>query len=89
MGSVRLDWKLEANVRQVAALKRLTFAEVYRLVLAEYCEREMPEQKTGRYDDPFYESIFGAFEGPHDLAARSEEIFEEVMEEKYRCRHDR
>ena len=88
MGSVQLDPELEAKVRLVAALKGLTFAEVYRLALAEYCEREIPEPKTSRYDDPFYDSIFGAFEGPHDLAARSEEIFGEIMEEKHRRRHE-
>ena len=89
MGSVRLGRELEAKVRRVAALKGLTFAEVYRLALTEYCEREMPEPKTSRYDDPFYESIFGAFGGPPDLAARSEEIFGEIMDEKHRRRHDR
>lgn len=82
MGSVRLDPEVENKVRQVAAIKGLTLSEVHRLALAEYCEREMPEHKTGRYDD-----IIGIGEGPHDLAARSEEIFGEIMDEKHR-RHD-
>ena len=84
MGSVRLGRELETKIRQVAAFKGLNLSEVHRRALAEYCAREMSEQKTSRYDDPFYESIFGAFEGPHDLAARSEEIFGEIMEEKHR-----
>lgn len=86
MGSVRLDPEVENKVRQVAAIKGLTLSEVHRLALAEYCEREMPEQKTGRYDDPFYEGIFGAIDGPTDMAARSGETYREVMDEKY-CRH--
>ncbi len=88
MGSVRLGRELEIRVRRVAALKGLNLSEVHRRALAEYCEREMPEQKTGRYDDAFYESIFGAFDGPHDLSARSEEIFGEIMDEKYRRHPD-
>ena len=86
MGSVRLDPKVEEKVRQVAAIKGLTLSEVHRLALVEYCEREMPEQKTSRYDDPFYDDIFGAIEGPHDMSARSGETYREVMDEKY-CRH--
>lgn len=86
MGSVRLDPATEKKVRQVAAIKGLTLSEVHRLALAEYCEREMPEQKTSRYDDPFYESIFGAIDGPPDMAARSGETYREIMDEKY-CRH--
>ncbi len=85
MGSVRLDPKIEEKVRQVAAMKGLTLSEVHRLALAEYCEREMSDQKASRYDDPFYESIFGAIEGPPDMAARSGETYKEVLDEKY-CR---
>ncbi len=88
MSSVRLDPEVAEKVRQVAAVKGLTLSEVHRLALAEYCEREMPEQKTGRYDDPFYDSIFGAIEGPHDMAARSGETYREVMDEKYRRHSD-
>ena len=82
MGSVRLDPKVEEKVRQVAAIKGLTLSEVHRLALVEYCEREMAPAKTSRYDD-----IIGIGEGPRDLAARSEEIFGEIMDEKHR-RHD-
>ena len=82
MGSVRLDPEVEDKVRRVAALKGLTLSEVHRLALAEYCEREMAPAKTSRYDD-----IIGVGEGPRDLAARSEEVFGEIMDEK-RCRHD-
>lgn len=44
----------------------------------EYCERESLEKKTSRYDD-----IIGVGEGPPDLARRSKEIFQEIMDEKY------
>ena len=82
MGSVRLDPEVANKVRQVAAIKGLPLSEVHRLALAEYCEREMEPIKTSRYDD-----IIGVGEGPCDLAARSEEIFGEIMDEKH-CRHD-
>ncbi len=88
MGSVRLSPELKEKVALVAAIKGLTFSEIYRLALAEYCKREMPAQKKSRYDSPFYDSIFGALDGPHDLAARSEEIFGEIMDEKHRRRHE-
>jgi len=88
MGSVRLDPKTAEKVRQVAAIKGLTLSEVHRLALAEYCERELVEPKTSRYDDPFYDDIFGAIEGPHDMAARSGEIYREVMDDKYRRHPD-
>lgn len=84
MGSVRLDPETAEKVRQVAAIKGVTLSEVHRRALAEYFEREMPDQQAGRSDDSFYESIFGAIEGPHDMAARSGETFREVMDEKYR-----
>lgn len=83
MGSVRLDPKIKDQVCQVAALKGLTFSEVYRLALSEYCERELSEKKTSRYDDPFYDDIFGVGEGPADLSRRAKEIFHEIMDEKY------
>ncbi len=79
MGSVRLDPETEQKVRQVAALKGMTLSEVHRLALTEFCEREAKPKKTSRYDD-----IIGIGEGPHDLAARSEEIFGEIMDEKHR-----
>jgi hypothetical protein len=88
MGSVRLDPAIEEKVRQVAAVKGLTLSEVHRLALTEYCEREMSDQKESRYDDPFYESIFGAIEGPHDMAARSGETYKEVLDDKYRRHAD-
>ena len=88
MRSVRLPSELREKVTLVAAIKGLTFSEVYRRALTEYCEREIPAPKTSRYDASFYESIFGAFDGPHDLAARSEEIFGQIMEEKQRRRHE-
>lgn len=88
MGSVRLDPKIEEKVRQMAATKGITLSEVHRLALAEYFEREMPDQQTGRSDDPFYESIFGAIEGPRDMAARSGETYKEIMDEKYRRHSD-
>lgn len=83
MGSVRLDPKIEAKVRQVAAVKGLTLSEVHRLALTEYCEREMSEKKISRYDD-----IIGIGEGPPDLSARAGEIFGEIMDEKYRRNAD-
>jgi hypothetical protein len=88
MGSVRLDPKTEEKVRLVAAVKGLTLSEVHRLALAEYCEREMPEQEVAQDDDAFYESMFGAIEGPRDMAARSGETYREVMDEKYRRHAD-
>lgn len=83
MGSVRLDPKIKDQVCQVAALKGLTFSEVYRLALSEYCERELSEKKTSRYDD-----IIGIGEGPRDLSKRSGEIFREIMDEKHRRHSD-
>lgn len=68
MGSVRLDPEVEEKVRQLAAIKGLTFSQVYRLALSEYCERELVEPKTSCYDDSI-----GIGEGPRALAARSEE----------------
>lgn len=88
MSSVRLDPKVAEKVRQVAAVKGLTLSEVHRLALVEYCEREMPDPATVQGDDPFYEGVFGALEGPHDLAARSGETYREVMDEKYRRHSD-
>ena len=41
-----------------------------------------PEPGKSRYDHLFYDGIFGAGEGPPDLAARSKEIFAEIMDEK-------
>ncbi len=84
MGSVRLDPQIEEKVRQVAAVKGLTLSEVHRQALAEYCEREMSEKKASRYDDPFYDDIFGVGEGPADLSRRAKEIFGEIMDEKYK-----
>lgn len=84
MGSVRLGSEIEEKVRQVAAVKGVTLSEVHRCALTEYCDREMSDKKTSRYDDPFYDDIFGAIEGPHDMAARSGETFREIMDEKYR-----
>ena len=83
MGSVRLDAKMEEKVRHVAALKGLTLSEVHRQALTEYCERETQE-KVSRYDDPFYDSIFGVGEGPADLSRRHKEIYGEIMDEKYK-----
>ena len=84
MGSVRLDPETEKKVRQIAAVKGLTLSEVHRLALAEYFEREMAAPKSSRDDDPFYESIFGAIEGPHDMSRRSKETYHEILGEKYR-----
>ncbi len=88
MGSVRLDPSIKEKICQVAALKGLTLSEVHRLALAEYCERELSETKPSRYDDPFYDGIFGAIEGPHDMAARSGETYREILDEKYRRHSD-
>ncbi len=79
MSSVRLDPEIQQRVRQVAAIKGLTLSEVHRLALVEFCEREAEPKKASRYDD-----IIGIGRGPHDLAARSEEIFGEIMDEKHR-----
>jgi len=84
MGNVRLSPELKEKVRLMAAVKGLTFSQVYRLALAEYCERELAPLKASRYDD-----TIGIGDGPHDLSARSEEIFGEVMDEKQRRRHER
>lgn len=78
MGSVRLDPITQEKIRQVAASKGLTLSEVHRRALTEYCEREMSEKKTSRYDD-----IIGVGEGPPDLARRSREIYSEIMDEKH------
>ncbi|MGI4789338.1 MAG: hypothetical protein ACRYFS_10875 [Janthinobacterium lividum] len=83
MGSVRLDPTIEKKVREVAAVKGLTLSEVHRQALTEYCERELSEKKTSRYDD-----IIGVGEGPPDLARRHKEIFGEIMDEKYRRHTD-
>ena len=53
---------------------------------AEDCRTEITESKSSRYDDPFYNDIFGAFEGPPDLARRHKEYFAEIMDAKYRRR---
>jgi hypothetical protein len=84
MGSVRLDTQMTEKVRQVAAVKGLTLSEVHRQALTEYVEREMPEKKTSRYDDPFYDDIFGVGEGPADLSRRHKEYYAEIMDEKYK-----
>ena len=84
MGSVRLDPETQEKVRQVAAVKGLTLSEVHRQALTEYFEREMPEKKTSRYDDPFYDDIFGVGEGPADLSRRHKEYYAEIMDEKYK-----
>lgn len=83
MGNVRLSPELKERVRLMAVVKGLTFSQVYRLALAEYCGREMPAQKTSRYDD-----IIGIGAGPHDLAAYSEETFGAIMDEKHRRRRE-
>ena len=83
MGNVRLSPELKEKVRLMAAVKGLTFSQVYRLALAEYCERELAPLKASRYDD-----TIGIGDGPHDLSARSEEIFGEVMDEKHRRRRE-
>ena len=83
MGSIRLDPHLQEKVRQAAAARGVTQSEIHRQALADYFEREVPEEKPSRYDDPFYDSIFGAIEGPHDMAARSGETYKEIMDEKY------
>lgn len=83
MGNVRLSPELKEKVRLMAAVKGLTFSQVYRLALAEYCERELAPLKASRYDD-----TIGIGDGPHDLSARSEEIFGEVMDEKQRRRRE-
>ena len=88
MGSVRLGSQIEEKIRQVAAVKGLTLSEVHRQALTEFCEREMSEKKKNRHDDPFYDDIFGAIEGPHDMAARSGETYREIMDEKYRQHPD-
>jgi hypothetical protein len=88
MGSVRLDPQTQEKVRQVAAVKGITLSEVHRLALAEYCEREMSDTVTSHDDDAFYDEIFGAIEGPHDMAARSGETYREVLDEKYRRHTD-
>ncbi len=83
MGSVRLDPQVQEKLRQAAASKGVTQSEIHRQALAEYFERESAE-KSSRYNDPFYDDIFGAIEGPHDMAARSGETYKEIMDEKYR-----
>ncbi len=83
MLSVRLSSETKVKLRQIAELKGLTLSEVHRQALVEYCEREMKEKKTSRYDD-----IIGIGEGPSDLARRSKEIFGEIMDEKYRRHAD-
>ena len=83
MGNVRLSPELKEKVRLMAAVKGLTFSQVYRLALAEYCERELAPLKASRYDD-----TIGIGDGPHDLAASSEETFGAVMDEKHRRRRE-
>ena len=83
MGSVRLDPQLQEKVRQTAAGKGLTQSEIYRQALTEYFERKETEA-TNRYDDPFYDDIFGVGEGPADLSRRHKEYFAEIMDEKYK-----
>ena len=84
MGSVRLDPETQEKVRRIAANKGVTQSEIHRQALTEYLERETSEDKPSRYGDSFYDSIFGAIEGPHDMAARSGETHKEIMDEKYR-----
>ncbi len=83
MGSVRLDPQIQEKVRQAAAAKGVTQSEIHRQALAECFEREMSQEKTSRYDDPFYDSIFGAGEGPADLSRRHKEYYAEIIDEKY------
>lgn len=51
MQSTRLPPELRERVHRVAALKGLTFSQVYRLALAEYCARELVPLGAGRNDD--------------------------------------
>ena len=83
MGSVRLDPHIQEKVRQAAVARGVTQSEIHRQALIKYFEGEVSE-KPSRYDDPFYNDIFGAIEGPHDMAARSGETYKEIMDEKYR-----
>ena len=82
MSHVRLDPTLKEKIQRLAAVKGLTYSEVSRHALTEYCDRELVDENS------FYESIFGAIEGPQDMAVRSGEIYKEVMDEKYRPRSD-
>ena len=82
MGSVRLDLQIQEKLRQAAAARGVTQSEIHRQALAEYFERES-EEKRSRYDDPFYDDIFGVGEGPADLSRRHKEYYAEIMDEKY------
>jgi hypothetical protein len=75
MSSVRLPDELEAKVRKVAARGGLTISEVHRRALVEYCERELADGPTSRFDD-----IIGVAEGPPDLATRASERFTELLD---------
>ena len=86
MGSVRLDPHIQEKVRQAAAVKGVTQSEIYRQALAEYFEREASPEKPSRYDDPFYDDIFGVGEGPADLSRRHKEYYAEIMDEKYKSK---
>ncbi len=83
MGSVRLDPQTQEKLRQAAAAKGVTQSEIHRLALAEYFELAL-EEKPSRYDDPFYDGIFGVGEGPADLSRRHKEYYAEIMDEKYK-----
>jgi hypothetical protein len=78
MSSVSLEPMLREKVRQVARLKGLTVSEVHQQALEQYCDREMTQPQTSRYDD-----IIGVVEGPSDLSSRAREIFGEIMSEKH------
>lgn len=84
MGSVRLDPQIKEKVRQAAAMKGLTQSEIYRRALTAYLEREESQEKSSRYDDPFYETIFGVGEGPADLSRRHKEYYAEIMDDKHK-----
>ena len=77
MSSVRLSAELEGAIREVAARTGLTLSELHRRALAEFCERELAQNRASRFDD-----VIGAAEGPPDLAERASERFSELLIER-------
>lgn len=77
MSSVRLSAELESKIRELAARRGLSVSELHRRALAEYCERELAQGHTSRFDD-----VIGVAEGPPDLAERASERFADLLIER-------
>jgi hypothetical protein len=80
VSSARFDDHIKSKIKQVAAITGMTPSEVRRKALTEYCDRELRQSGTSRYDD-----IIGVGEssGAGDLSRRRKVYFHELMNDKY------